>query len=258
MNKNNWHSDFEMLYEDWMVTSSEKINSIIFAEELVTYIEQKYPQNNCKNTESYNHFYDKALAMQQKLAMMQYAIHNYYLAKADFESTQNMTIPSLYGMGKTKILFYVESAIIFARITLDVSANIYSDILFNCREDSFNKLCKKIDIQDNSIFNDFKKKKAAWQKNAPNAFNLLCGTAKGRALRDVIIHQTNVTIEYDEYKENSEREKLFIILKDFGQIDLDLFISQFSLQLYNILSEFNILCKMVINNKKQLDSERPL
>ena len=164
MNKNNWHSDFEMLYEDWMVTSSEKINSIIFAEELVTYIEQKYPQNNCKNTESYNHFYDKALAMQQKLAMMQYAIHNYYLAKADFESTQNMTIPSLYGMGKTKILFYVESAIIFARITLDVSANIYSDILFNCREDSFNKLCKKIDIQDNSIFNDFKKKKQLGRK----------------------------------------------------------------------------------------------
>lgn len=249
MNRNNWHSDFEMLYDDWMVTTSEKINSIIFAEDLVTYIEQKYPQNNCDNAESYNHFYDKALAMQQKFAMMQYAIHNYHLAKADFESTQNMTFPALYGLAKTKILFYVESAIIFARNTLDVSTSIYSDILFNCREDSFNKLCKKIDKQDNSIFNDFKAKKASWQKNCPNAFNLLCGTSKGRALRDIIIHQTNVNIEYDEYKENSEREKLFIILKDFGQIDLDLFISQFSLQLYNILSEFNILCKMVINNK---------
>ncbi len=73
--------------------------------------------------------------MQQKLAMMQYAIHNYHLAKTDFESTQNMTIPALYGMGKTKILFYVESAIVFARNSLDVSACIYSDILLNRRED---------------------------------------------------------------------------------------------------------------------------
>ena len=252
MSRNNWHSDsdFEMIYDDWMVTSGEKINPIILAEELVTYIDQKYPQNiSDEIDESYNRFYDKALAMQQKLAMMQYAIHNYHLVKADFESTQNMIIPALYGMGKTKILFYVESAIVFARNSLDVSASIYSDILLNRREDSFNELCKKIDKQDDSIFDDFKGKKASWQEDSLNAFNLLCGTSKGRALRDIIIHQTNVNLVYDEFKENSEREKLFIILKDFGQIDLDSFINQFTLELYDILNECNNLCKKVINKK---------
>jgi len=146
MSRYNWHSDsdFEMIYDDWMVTSGEKIDPNIFAEELVTYIDKKYPEHISDEIDnSYNHFYDKALAMQQKLAMMQYAIYNYHLAKADFESTQNMIIHALYGMGKTKILFYVESAIVFARNTLDVSASIYSDILLNRREDSFNELCKK-------------------------------------------------------------------------------------------------------------------
>ena len=169
MSRNNWHSDsdFEMIYDDWMVTSGEKINPIILAEELVTYIDQKYPQNiSDEIDETYNRFYDKALAMQQKLAMMQYSIHNYHLVKADFESTQNMIIPALYGMGKTKILFYVESAIVFARNSLDVSATIYSDILLNRREDSFNELCKKIDKQDDSIFDDFKEKKALGRKIA--------------------------------------------------------------------------------------------
>lgn len=252
MSRNIWHSDsdFEMIYDDWMVTSSEKIDPKIFAEELVTYIGQKYPENISEEIDNtFDHFYDKALAMQQKLAMMQYAIYNYHLVKADFESTQNMTIPAFYGMAKTKILFYVESAIVFARNSLDVSACIYSDILLNRREDSFNELCKKIEKQEDSIFDDFKAKKSSWQENDLNAFNLLCGTSRGRALRDIIIHQTNVNVEYDEYKENSEREKLFIILKDFGQIDLDEFIEYFTFELYNIFIECNNLCKKVLNSK---------
>ena len=252
MSRKTWHSesDFEMIYDDWMITSGEKINPFIIAEELVKYIDMKYPENISEtNDNSYNYFYDKAIAMQQKLAMMQYAVNNYHLAKKDFESTQNMTIPALYGMGKTKILFYVESTIVFARNALDVSASIYSDILLNHREDSFNTLCKKIDKQEDNIFNDFKEKKAAWQEDGLNAFNILCGTTKGRALRDIIIHQTNVNLLYDEYKENSNKEKLFIYLKEFGSIELDQFINLFVLGLYNILTECNSLCKKILEIK---------
>jgi hypothetical protein len=130
---------------------------------------------------------------------------------------------------------------------LDVSACIYSDILLNHREDSFNELCKKIDKKEDNIFDDFKAKKSSWQEDGLSAFNLLCGTSKGRALRDIIIHQTNVNIKYYEYKENSEHEKLFIILKDFEPIDLDLFINLFTIELYDILNECNALCKKIVN-----------
>ena len=48
------------------------------------------------------------------------------------------------------------------------------------------------------------------------AYRLLCGSEKGRALRDIIIHQANVNLIYSEYRENSEKERLFLILKNEG------------------------------------------
>ena len=45
-----------------------------------------------------------------------------------------------------------------------------------------------------------------------HAFRLLCGSERGRSLRDQIVHQTNIKLEYDEYKEGSNKEKLFIVL----------------------------------------------
>lgn len=143
------NNDFEEFYDNWMITTGEKISPCIVVNELIECIRKKYPEKATKeNDETYGRLYDKALAMQQKIAMMQYAVSNYHKSKKDFESTQNMDIPALYGMGKTKIIFYLESAIVFARNALDVGAYIYSNILLNCRKDSFNELCKKIEKND--------------------------------------------------------------------------------------------------------------
>ena len=42
-------------------------------------------------------------------------------------------------------------------------------------------------------------------------FRLLCGSERGRALRDIIVHQANIKLEYYEYKEDSEKERLYLI-----------------------------------------------
>ncbi len=250
MSRNNWQSDsdFEMIYDDWMVSEKEEYDFVVLAETLARYVNKKYPENiSDEIDEKYDHLYDKALALQQKLAMAQYAVKKYYDSKKDFESTQNMDIPCLYGQAKTRILFYLESIIVFGRNALDVSSNIYSDILLDSKIDSFNKLCKRIDKLDDSFFDEFKERLSAWREADISAFNLMCGEEKGRALRDTIIHQANVRINYYEYKENSEKEALFIDLKDHKPIDLDWFIESFIDGLYEIINECNALCYKKIN-----------
>lgn len=249
MSREIWHSnsDFDMIYDDWMIITKEEIKPNIIVAELVKAIDKKYPENkNDETDEAYNHLYSKALVMQQKMAMLQYAVFHYQEAKKDFESTQCMNIPALYGMGKTKILFYVEAAIVFARNLLDVGAHIYSDILLDCREDSFNKLCKKIAKQTDPVFTEFKNKLAYWGETDISTYRLLCGVEKGRALRDIIIHQTNVKLSYYEYKEGSEKERLFIELAGYAPIDLDIFVEEFVQGLKEIIDECDNLCRRLM------------
>lgn len=61
--------------------------------------------------------------------------------------------------------------------------------------------------------------------NPTHTYRLLCGVTRGRSLRDIIIHQTNIRIEYLEYRENSEKEKLFVIIKDTPPIEFDDFLT---------------------------------
>ena len=180
--------------------------------------------------------YDKALAVHQKIAMMSYAKEKFLEMREDFESTQNMSIPALYGMGKTVLLFYFESMIVFARNVLDVVAFVYSDLFFEQRMDSFNKFMKKVKKSE-----DFKQ----YYSRVEEEFTLrvLCGTEKGRALRDIIVHQANVHLEYREYKENSEKEHLFLEVKDLSPIDIDFFLYHFTQDVIEILEMTNQYCR---------------
>lgn len=244
------HEDFEMLYDDWMIFGNLDIRKTYVAKDIIDKcLTIKYPENKSKEVdESFTFFYNKALAAHQKLSMIMFAEYKYHQVKLEFESTQNMTCPALYGVGKTQILFYLESMMIFARNALDVVAPIYSDILFNKRYDSFNNFSKKVTKSNEALLHELKQYFLSKRDNNISAFSLLCGSEKGRALRDIIIHQTNVQIEYSEYKENSEKERLFLVLKNIGAIELDGFVANFIKEVEDLFRKTTLCCNKYLLN----------
>lgn len=135
--------------------------------------------------------------------------------------------------------------IIFARNALDVAAYVYGDLLFGTRVDSFNKLIKKVKTSDDSLFCELKD----YFDKETFAFSLLCGEERGRALRDIIIHQANVKMSYYEYKENSEKERLFLLLKDREPLDINIFAVTFIQDVLRIFEEVNNCCKKILKKE---------
>lgn len=220
--------DFDMIYDDWMIIGTLDIKKSDVIKDMFKYVELKYSQSTDEESEKeYDYFLQKALAAHQKLAMMYFAEYNIHNVKSDFESTQNMDIPALYGVGKTRLLFYVESMILFARNALDAAATVYSKLILNRRTDSYNEFSKRIFSSDDPLLKELKTYLENHSNDTLSAFRLLCGTEKGRALRDIIVHQANINLQYLEYKENSDKERLFLILKDTYPIDFNSFVSVF-------------------------------
>ena len=147
--------------------------------------------NTSIDTETKINLKEKAVICHQKIKMMLLA------EKWDDETT---------------LLYHTESTILFARNALDVVATIFHCIAFHERNDSFNKFTKKILKDENDKFIYLKSYLCEIDKLDTHAFRLLCGSERGRSLRDQIVHQTNIKLEYDEYKEGSNKEELFIVL----------------------------------------------
>ena len=248
--------EFSMLYDEWTSCKIEKIEKNFTAKELSLLAEIKYPEEGCKEKdEKFDFLYDKALAVHQKIAMMLYAKNKFIEMKEDFESTQNMDIPAFYGMGKTGLLFYFESMIVFARNALDVAAFVYSDLFFNQRMDSFNKFMKKVKKSEDPLLEDLQQYYIKAEEGEASTLRLLCGSEKGRALRDIIVHQANVHMEYYEYKENSEKEHLFLKVKDAAPIDMDFFMSYFTQDVIEILEMTNQYCRRKLVSKENMDED---
>ena len=236
--------EFSMIYEEWTSCKTVKPEKDFTAKEPILLAEMKYPEEGCKEKdEKFDFLYDKALAVHQKIAMMLYAKNKFLKAKKDYESTQNMDAPALYGMGKTELLFYFESMIVFARNALDVASFVYSDLFFDQRIDSFNKFMKKVKKSEAPFLEDLKQYYIKAEEEEMFALRMLCGSEKGRALRDIIVHQANVHMEYYEYKANSEKEHLFLEIKDAAPIDIDFFMSHFTQDVIEILEMTNQHCK---------------
>lgn len=160
---------------------------------------------------------EKAVICHQKIKMMLFAEKCAIENLNEFEISQNMEMPCLFGDDETTLLYHTESTILFARNALDVVATIFHHITFHERCDSFNKFTKKVLKDKSDNFIRLKSYISEIDKLDTHAFRLLCGSEKGRALRDQIVHQTNISLEYDEYKEGSDKEKLFIML-DKGEV----------------------------------------
>lgn len=242
------NDEFEMMYDNWMIDCSDEIKKSYSAKDLLECVNLKYSKND-SSVEKANYLHEKIMVLHRKLSMMLFAEYNIHKTKLNFESTQNMDFPVLYGMGETILLFYLESMIIFARNALDVSATIYSDLFLDKRLDSFNQFSKQIMKSNDSLFLMLKGYFNERCDNGICAYTLLCGSKKGRALRDIIIHQANVKLTYDEYEENCEKERLFLMLKDSPPIDFENFVYKFIKDVEEIFNVTTTCCKEFLNSK---------
>lgn len=242
--------DYDMPYSDWTTLDTIEIRKTYVARDIIACIETKY-LGSASDNERINRLTNKVITAHQKLVMMMFAEYNIHKAKNDFESTQNMDVPALCGMGNTKILFYVESMILFARNALDVAATVYADLFFDKRMDSFNDFSKRIIKSDDSVLKKLGNYFRENDEGSFGVFRLLCGSERGRALRDIIVHQANIKLEYYEYKEHSEKERLYLILKDTDPIEFDWFISSFIDEFEEIFNQTTACCKEYLKKNKQ-------
>jgi hypothetical protein len=243
-------NEFNMVYDDWMVDGSFEIKKTYAAIDMLKSVGMKYPDVGDEEVDKkIEYLYEKTLTAHQKLVLMLFAEYNFHKVKVEFESTQNMEFPALYGMGNTMFLFYIESMILFARNALDVAATVYSDLIFSKRSDSFNDFSKWVIKSNNLLLENLKQYFKDNGEDGVSAFRLLCGQEKGRALRDIIIHQANVRLEYYEYKENSEKEHLFLLLKDMEPIDIDCFVSNFVDEVEDIFYKTTLCCEKYLQNE---------
>lgn len=170
--------------------------------------------NNCISEDDARRLCNKVDNYCKKLTMVHYASIQARAELREFESTENMEFPCLIWEYETKVLYHLEAMILLARSALDLAAYVCSNLLINKRNDSFNSFIRTIDKINSST------KQAEAIKNYFNtlnnsefsAFRLLCGAEKGRALRDIVVHQTTLNIEYLETKPNSEKESCHIIV----------------------------------------------
>lgn len=245
--------EFEMLYDDWMILDCVEIKKNNIAKELSKCIELKYSsKKDTVTTDDDYYLYNKVLTLHQKIAMMQFAECNFHNEKYNFESSQNMDIPAFYGMGKTTILFYIESMILFARNALDISATICSDLIFEKRTDSFNEFSKWIMKSDARVLDGLKQYFEKQKTDNLSVFKLLCGTERGRALRDIIIHQANIKLDYCECQENSEKESMVLLLKDFEPMEVDAFMSWFVVEYDRLFNIVTSTCESYLKDSEKI------
>ncbi len=152
----------------------------------------------------------------RKLYMMHTAGKRSMDAEKEFISTQNRECPSLIWEDEIEILYHVESFILFARSALDVAANIFALFLLEpfgqLRVDSFNAFSKHVLAADDLTTAGMRNDLAKLQDDGRSWFRLLCGSKRGRSLRDQIAHQTIVRIEYLETCIESEKEHCHVVI----------------------------------------------
>ncbi|QUH28213.1 hypothetical protein [Vallitalea guaymasensis] len=202
--------------------NSEKISSIIEKDEL-DYLNIKI-ENSCS-----------------KLIMAIHAGQKAIDKEFNFILSQNKECPALFGEEEIDIVFYAESLILFSRAALDILATFLGKILLEpimtVRVDSFNKFIKSIHKIDNKALNGFKNLFDKEDENQFSWLKVLCGSSKGRAVRDQIVHQKNLNVYYAEYRTDSAKEKCFVECLGY-KLSLDYFIN------YMIDSLLNIVYRM--------------
>jgi hypothetical protein len=176
----------------------------------------------------------------RKIVMMCVAAERAIHAEREFYSSTVQDAPALFGEHAIEIAYHLEAFILFARSSLDIAAGLFGYFLFaGKRYDSFNELCKTIvkevggqnyilDELSPAVSQPFRtalpRNIAVHQKNEFSWLSVLCGSERGRALRDKIAHQTGFPIDYEEFSLTSEKEHAVVSLAPDFTMSLPCFI----------------------------------
>lgn len=171
----------------------------------------------------------KILNSCRKLSMLHIAGTASIETEYNFIVTQNRDCPALIWDDEIKLLYHLEAMVLFARSALDLGAYVFSYFLLNKRYDSFNDFTKSLLKQD--CFVELKDDLDSLSEIEYSWFRLLCGTAKGRALRDKIAHQTTIKIDYIEVDGKADKEFCHVIVNDIP-VPLDLFVDSIRVGLF--------------------------
>jgi hypothetical protein len=159
----------------------------------------------------------------RKISMMCIAAERAKAAEEEFYMATIREAPVLFGDDAIEVAYHLESFIFFARSSLDVSSVIFGEFLLNKHYDSFNDLSKAI-LKMSSKLKALSDHISTLRKDDYSWFSVLCGTERGRALRDKVAHQTGFPIDYEELTLDSEKENAVVRLSETVTRPLDEFL----------------------------------
>jgi hypothetical protein len=155
-----------------------------------------------------------------KLCMAWLASDRALATEREFYSSTFHDAPALYGRDAIEVGYHLEAFILFARSSLDIGATVFAALHpllpEKPRFDSFNKLTKALAARvkrDPETSRQFAGAENLYRAHMDKNcwLSVLCGSQRGRSLRDKISHQTAFPIEYLELSD-SEKESAVVIL----------------------------------------------
>jgi len=143
--------------------------------------------------------------------------------------------------------------VLFARSALDIGATIFGELLpapFLARHyDSFNNLLKQIvksgPLALQAYFRPLRDSETSW-------VSVLCGSERGRSLRDKIAHQTEFPAAYAELNPRSEKEYAVVLLGG-SRIPLPTFVDQVRNGVITGFEELEGACVEAMSAREAMD-----
>lgn len=128
-------------------------------------------------------------------------------AEREFLHTTVREAPALWGREAVNVHYHLEAFVLFSRAALDVAAYVFGSLLPKPFPrgafDSFNQILRNIErhgpAELKSYFSPLQSTPGSW-------VSTLAGTQRGRSLRDIIAHQEEFPLSYEELHHGSEKE----------------------------------------------------
>jgi len=153
----------------------------------------------------------------RRLYMMHYAGQRAEEFEADFISGLNPESQALVWKDEVEFLYHLESMILFSRCALDIMGSVYSTFLLHPEHvsphESFYEFTRAVTKREDESLEELKAAIHRIQHNESNWYRVMCGSERGRSLRDQVAYQSLARIEYLEEHRYQEKECCHVVIK---------------------------------------------